>query len=324
MAWLPPDRVLKAIVWYPADPVSVEVPQNIGPPDAPLFTAGRAALDARPAPSLQGFPLIALSHGSGGSAAQMAWLGASLAAHGYIAAAVDHPGNNSNGKYTVEGFTLWWERARDISVLIDRMLADSVFRERIDKKRIGAAGFSLGGYTMMLLAGAVSDPALFQSFCNGPRRGALCNDLPEFPGLNAEAAALAAKDPAYRASLARAGQSYRDPRIRAVFAIAPALGPAFSPQSLAAIRIPVDIVAGAADDIVPIAANAEYFAGHIRGAKLTILPGGVAHYTFLDTCTQRGRETVVPFCRDQPGVDRDKVHAEVAAMAVAFFRKQLK
>ncbi len=204
------DHVLNAIIWYPADRVSVEVPQDIGPPGAPLFNAGMAALDAAPARTLQGFPLIALSHGSGGSAQQMAWLGTYLAAHGYIVTAVDHPGNNSNAKYTVQGFTLWWERAHDISTLIDGMIADSVFRERIDKTRIGAAGFSLGGYTMMILAGAVSDPALLQSFCTGPARDALCNDQPEFPGLKAQSTKLAAEDPEYHAALTRANQSYRD------------------------------------------------------------------------------------------------------------------
>src|ERR1035441_7149788 len=73
---------LRITVWYPA-PVGTTVrTDGIGPPANPfLSAAGR-------------FPLIALSHGTGGAAMQMAWLGTRLAAHGYIAAAVDHPGNN--------------------------------------------------------------------------------------------------------------------------------------------------------------------------------------------------------------------------------------
>src|SRR5262249_11863911 len=43
-------------IWYPAGEASVEQPQWIGPPDAPLFSAGRAARDARIAASPARFP----------------------------------------------------------------------------------------------------------------------------------------------------------------------------------------------------------------------------------------------------------------------------
>lgn len=55
----------------------------IGPPDAPLFYAGRAAKDAVLAPVFGKYLVIALSHGTGGSAMQMAWLGTYLAARGF-------------------------------------------------------------------------------------------------------------------------------------------------------------------------------------------------------------------------------------------------
>src|SRR5262249_7360202 len=81
-------------IWYPASQASIEQPQWIGPPTAPLFSAGRAAPDAGIATSPAKFSLIMLSHGTGGSAAIVAWLGAALASRGYIVAAVNHPGNN--------------------------------------------------------------------------------------------------------------------------------------------------------------------------------------------------------------------------------------
>jgi predicted dienelactone hydrolase len=91
--------------------------------------------------------LIVLSHGTGGSAQMMAWLGRALASRGYIAAAVNHPGNNALEEYTAEGFLIWWERARDLTSVIDMLVGDSQFGRLIDRSRIGAAGFSLGGYT---------------------------------------------------------------------------------------------------------------------------------------------------------------------------------
>jgi predicted dienelactone hydrolase len=81
-------------IWYPADAAVVEQPQFIGTPGVPLFLAGNAAPGAALVGSRARFPLIVLSHGTGGSALQLAWLGTVLASHGYITAAVNHPGNN--------------------------------------------------------------------------------------------------------------------------------------------------------------------------------------------------------------------------------------
>ncbi len=125
------DRKLTGIVWYPADVNPREQKeQYIGPPDAPLFYAGRAAKDATLAPSFASFPLIALSHGTGGSAMQMAWLGTYLAARGYIVVAVNHPGNNALTGYTTQGFVEGWERAGDLSTAINDLLADPRFGAR--------------------------------------------------------------------------------------------------------------------------------------------------------------------------------------------------
>lgn len=151
-------------IWYPADRGAAEQPQSIGSPGAPLFLAGDAAPDAGLAASPSKFPLIVLSHGTGGSVLQMAWIGTALAAHGYIAAAVNHPGNNAYDGYTAQGFSTWWERARDLSTVIDKMLADTVFGPRIDSRRIGATGFSLGGYTMIEIAGGNYRPFWFHCF----------------------------------------------------------------------------------------------------------------------------------------------------------------
>lgn len=107
-----PQHALSAAVWYPAAKSATETQQWIGAPGKPLFSAGRAALDAALSDSAGRYPLILLSHGSGGAALQMAWLGTILATHGYIAAAVNHPGNNAVEGYTARGFSTWWERAR--------------------------------------------------------------------------------------------------------------------------------------------------------------------------------------------------------------------
>lgn len=314
------DRVITGIVWYPAEATADAKNQCI-PPSAPLFCAGVAAKDAPLAPTWGRFPLIALSHGTGGSALQMGWLATYLAARGYIVVAVNHPGNNGATGYTPQGFFEWWYRARDLSVAISDLLADPRFGAKIDPDRIGAAGFSLGGYTMMVLAGAITDFHAMDAWCEMSGHARFCN-IPEMPDVMARFNAMK-QLPEVQQALKESTNSYRDPRIRAVFAIAPAIGHGVSTESLHQITIPVDIVVGAADPIAPAPDNAEIYAHNIPNAQLTILPGGVGHYTFLDNGTDAGKERNPQLFTDNPGVDRAAIHQQVAEMAADFFDQEL-
>ena len=219
----------------------------------------------------------------------------------------------------MQGFMLWWLRAKDISTVLDDILADPDFAPRIDQQRIGAAGFSLGGYTMIELAGGITSRRHFDAVCAAAPDQVSCHAPPEFADLLAKARALEATDPGFAQALRGDNSSYRDPRIRAFFAMAPALGPAFTPDSLKTIDRPVMIVAGAADHVVPVDANAKYLAATIPHAALTIFSGGVDHYTFFDECTPVGRDTRPMLCVDKPGVDREAVHDATVALAAKFF-----
>jgi predicted dienelactone hydrolase len=84
-----------------------------------------------------------------------------------------------------------------------------------------------------------------------------CQAPPEFGDLRAKATALADSDEVFHAALANDSRSYRDQRVCAVFAMAPACGATFVPESLERIDIPVAIVAGAAEAIVRSAAAQE-------------------------------------------------------------------
>jgi hypothetical protein len=164
-------HVLTTVVWYPADPSAHE--QAVEIPGLDIFELGTAARDAKMATNPARLPLIVISNGTGGSGLGMAWFGEALAKQGLIAAAVNHPGNNATEPYTVEGFALRWERTRDLSEVITRMLADSEFGSHIDPNRIGGAGFSLGGYTMIEVACGVSDARGSVHYCDTNRVGQL-------------------------------------------------------------------------------------------------------------------------------------------------------
>lgn len=274
-------RPLLTAIWYPTDSKINEQQVIIGSPDKPLFISGKAIKDADISVSKNRYPLMILSHGTGGSALQLMWLGQYLAAHGFIVAAVNHHGNTgAEEKPFAQGFILWWERTADLKVVIDKLLADSTFGKYIDSKRIGAAGFSLGGATVTSLAGGVFNINAFEKFCASSAHDATCDPQPEFPTAMQEFENIKSKDAVVIQSLKRAEISYKDPRVKAVFEIAPALGYGFSPASLATVKIPVQIVVGESDNVAPAATNAQKIAENIKQSKINILPGKVAHYTF--------------------------------------------
>ncbi|WP_461354342.1 alpha/beta hydrolase family protein [Bradyrhizobium sp. USDA 4454] len=315
-------HALRAMIWYPAAADAHEMPQWIGPPIIPFVSTGRAAPDAAPAAGPPR-PMILLSHGFGGIAADLAWLGAGLAAHGFIAVAVNHPGNNRSEDRTVDGYALKWLRAVDLSRVIDAMRADQTFGDRIDLGRIGAAGHSYGGYTVIAIAGGITDPARTEAFCQSPAADALCTSQSDATELRRKSDMRLTTDLDFRQRYGLAGQSYRDERVRAVLAMAPGPVPAFTPESLGAISIPVAIVAGSADEIAPPASGAEALGKLIPRATLKLFPHA-GHFVFFDTCTTVGRLAVRTPCRDLEGADRDAVHAETMRLALDFFTANLR
>jgi predicted dienelactone hydrolase len=308
-------------IWYPVAPEVPEIAHDIGPPGVPILHGHPIAADAPVSPAQAKYPLLLLSHGTGGSADSLDWLGAGFAAAGYVVVAVNHPGNTALEPLTREGFMLWWERAVDASEALDAVLADPKLGSHIDRDRIGAIGFSIGGYTVLELAGARTNLKVFQDFCGSPAADAICRP-PEMDSLKSNADVPAAFSPETTQSLARAGASYRDPRVKAAFAIAPAVGRAFDAASFAEVGIPVALVGGTADVTVPVETNIKRIAGFLPQASLTMVPGA-AHYTFLSTCLPAAVDRVAMLCKDNPGVDRDAVHAQTFDQARAFFAKAL-
>ena len=141
--------------------------------------------------------------------------------------------------------------------------------------------------------------------------------------MTARRKALLNDDPAYRAATASAARSVRDPRIRAIFAMAPALGFVMTPASLRSVSIPAHIFAVRHDQVVPPNSGAEIYAKYTK-AKLTMLQGDEGHFVFLDLCTEAGKIAQPGPCQDKPGVNRARVHQQTAAQAADFFATALK
>jgi predicted dienelactone hydrolase len=315
-------RPLKTVIWYPATEASREEAILSGPPGRQVFIHHPVAKNAEMPEKSGRYPLVLLSHGTGGSALQMMWLGYYLASRGYIAAAISHHGNTGEEEYAAQGFLLYWERPKDLTAVLDRLLTDPVFGGPIDGDRIGAAGFSLGGYTVIAIAGGIFSQEAFDAFCASPKRDFTCDPQIEFPEAQTKFKELGKTDPVVQEALRHSGDSYRDKRIRGVFAISPALGSGFTESGLGAVSIPVYIVIGDADTVAPLATNAGRYTRLIKGAKLKVLPGKIGHYTFLAECTPHGKK-INPLCLDREGVDRAAVHRQVEELVFNFFEQAL-
>ena len=267
-------------------------------------------------------PVLLISHGSTGQAFAHSWLGTFFASHGYIVAAVNHHGNTSAEKELLaQGFALMWERARDLSVVLDRLLEDPMFGPHIDAAKVVAAGHSSGGETVIELAGGIFDSKNIQTWCQSDPKDPICSPPPQIREWLEKLPELSQKDAVVRESRRHEGKSFKDRRIKAVFSMAPAVGIAHSKEGLGAIDIPVHIVVGDADFITPPATNAERYAKLIPGARLTILPG-VDHMTFGSECTPLGVEKF-GFCRDPAGVERGAIHRKLERLAMDLFEGAL-
>lgn len=304
-------RPLAWITWYPADDCStVEVPS-----EKSWFRKEPVALNAPVARANHALPLVLLSHGTGATGDALEWLGYRLAQRGFVTLAVDHHGNTGSEPYRAEGFLCLWERASDLTAILDEPSWKKSLGVEL-AERVFVAGFSAGAYAALLLAGARVAFSQFEpenpekSPIRGPR---------EFPNLADELPQLH-ENPVFQTSWDRRRSDFSDPRTRAVFAIAPGrsvLG--FSPESLRAIDRPVHLIAGDRDTIAPPERCCTWLSQNIPRCHCEILSGGVGHYTFLPEGSIVGHEAAPNLFRDQEGLDRASIHEEVARKAAAFF-----
>jgi predicted dienelactone hydrolase len=288
---------MPAVVFYPtkADGGST----SVGP-----FTiaATRGA-----APASGAFPLIVHSHGTGGAHLGHHDTLAALARAGFVAAAVEHPRDNYRDDSCFATDLQLIGRPHHIVALIDGVLAHATVGPLVDRARIGMAGFSAGGYTTLLIAGAVPDFSLQEVYRRAvpkdPLRG------------RADAAGKQRRKPDL--------EIVSDPRVKAIFLMAPALGYVFDKAGLAKVEVPVRLYRPTADEILAHPWNAERIAQLLPKPPEYQLIEGAGHYVLLPPCPMLLALRVPAICKDPRGVDRAAIHARLNAEMVEFFRRTL-
>jgi len=263
------------------------------------------------------FPLILISHGTGGGRITLEWLADKLAQNGFIVASVDHYGNTYDNKIA-EDFIEPWRRPLDISYALTALLKDPVLGGRIDQQRIGVAGFSIGGYTVIALAGGKLDLNAIRAYFK-TERGKKELAIPEFPGLD-----KFINDDAVTKSFENS-PLLKDTRIRAFFAICPAGGQGFIDKNqFASIKSPVYIVGAQSDSIAPVQTNALHYHELIKNSNFKLIEGKVGHYVFLNEATDAFKKQAPFIFSDDPSVNRHEIHERVGQLAVDFFKNSLK
>ncbi len=131
-------------------PVLVLYPCSV-PSVATAF--GPCSLDVSPGADVAPgrFPVVALSHGNGGTPLAYRTIGTHLARQGYLVAMLEHPGNNRNDNGLSGTLENLVNRPRHLQLAIDAVLAYWHASAQLDA--VAAIGHSIGAYTALALAG---------------------------------------------------------------------------------------------------------------------------------------------------------------------------
>ena len=265
------DRPLVGHIWYPtATPEKMSRTGTSRVWKMPLSDPDGEAAPGR-------FPLLVVSHGMYGNVRNQAWLASELSRRGFIVAMVNHPGTSTFLRDGDQARQLW-DRPVDLSRLITYLVHRSGFRESIDPDRIYAAGHSLGGFTVMLSAGAVFDNERYRSGCFGGSRIPVVCDI-----LEGWSVALSETDQGLMS------RSYKDKRIRKVVSLDLGGTPVLSRRSLAAIDIPILVLgSGRADMLDQSLESRALAAGLPENLVRHIELDYAGHFDFMGVCTPEG------------------------------------
>jgi len=102
----------------------------------------------------EGWPLVAISHGGGGSHQLYSTVARHLAARGFLVVLPEHPGNNRRDNRLQGTLQNLEDRPRHLVLAMDAARADAELGPRVDAARAAVVGHSMGGYTALAVAGA--------------------------------------------------------------------------------------------------------------------------------------------------------------------------
>ncbi|WP_196774290.1 alpha/beta fold hydrolase [Rhodovulum sp. MB263] len=288
-----------AVIWYPT-----ALPEM-------SWQAGPFEIDAtREAPVAEGrFPVVLLSHGHNGGPLSHRELAAQLARAGFIVIAPTHIGDAAGQPPATGQTEILTSRPAQAIAALDAALKDERLAAHVDPARIGMIGYSAGGYTGLILAGAKPDFAHAAAYCAGEGHddtGSCGRASDAFIGPSEKLAAWSAAS---------------EPRLKALVLLDP-LAVMFDASGLAAVKIPVLLFRPQEDIYMRSEANAIALASDLpRAPQQILLPG--THFTFVDPCPEGIVGEAALICKDRPGIDRPAIHRTLERDVIAFLNATL-
>lgn len=252
-------------------------------------------------------PMVVISHGNGGDFRSHHDTAKALAQAGFVVATLTHTGDNWRDQSRATDVV---GRIRQLSALIDHMLMQWEGRGSIDADRIGAFGFSAGGFTVLAASGGKPDLTRLMDHCRANPGFYDCRLIGQHPET-------------VRAASGQPPQFTHDRRIKALVVAAPALGFTFTREGLAGVTQAVQLWQAGADQILP----APFYAEPVRDGLPTSPQyhriDGAGHFDFLPPCSPELAAAAPMICTPTPGFDRAAFHDRLNAQVVRFFEAEL-
>lgn len=272
------DRI-DLIALYPS--IGDEAPLRVGP-----YTID-VALDGELMPGP--WPVVLVSHGSGGSPLTHRGLARHLARAGFLVLLPTHPGNNRDDNHLADTADVLMQRPRDVTAVLDWVTSPDGFSRQADIHRVGIVGHSLGGYTGLALAHG--------------RPHTIPRDTPGVPP--------------------RPIPVSGDDRVAALVLLAPAAPWFIAEGSLDDVRVPILMLTGEFDRMTGSHGDliASRLGGHVP-LEHRVVPGA-GHFSFLAPFPPEMVNAAFPPSQDPPGFDRVAFHTTVYPAIEAFLRRAL-
>jgi len=298
------------VVFYPTE--APETPWRAGP-----FTVN-ASRDA-PLVGNQSFPVVLLSHGRRGSPLSHRELATALAREGFVVVVPTHVGDASGFPGAKSQAQILIDRPRQADEALNAVLSNPRFAPHVDANRIGMIGYSAGGYTALILAGAQPNFPYAEAFCSTHDDPGSCGHRRTIAS-EAVSSSLASPAPTMSYDLA-AWRPSVEPRLKALVLMDP-LAIMFDSAGLSAIRIPVLLYRPQSDTLLSAPRNALAVASGLPVTpQQQIVPG--SHFVFVDPCPPQIADEAAAICQDEVGVDRPAIHRQIEKKVADFLHAHL-
>ena len=255
------------------------------------------------------FPLVIISHGSGGTNLGYRSIAFALVKKGFVVGMPLHPKNNFKENEAEGTISNWKNRPLHISSSIDSILSNRKISENIDFDKIAVIGHSAGGYTALAVAGGVADTSHIIELClsNSQINESFC-------GLVKDNKTKAVKI-----------ENSHDKRVKAIVLMAP-VGILFkSENSLAEVDIPILLLNAEKDDELTEPYHSEIIVRNYKNKELltycTIPNAG--HYSFITPFPEAMKHELGIVGEDPEGFDRSAFHQLLSTDIVNFLDNAL-